>query len=219
MSEFLPPEPIDGGIPQQSIPKKSLVLPLLIVLSVVAIGGGYVYLNTIYPNLFKNAIKNTYETIIPASQNAAKDEQPTDIIPNPTLAATPTPTPKPKHSPYPLVPDSGTAGTFKVTHSSGGGPTITDIKIDPLNAKIGDTVIVTLNLTHPSEIKNITGSVRTDTKPLSFTFNKKERQNNTEVWIGKVTLTEPFLYTYVYSFESSDDQKHSTLDMGLRSEQ
>ncbi len=202
--------------------KKSLVLPLVLVLVCLIIGGGYYYLNTLYPTLFKETIKRTYQAIIPSSQEENTDvnteaQEQGNNLPNPSLS--PTPSPTPIHSPYPLIPDSGTAGTFKVNHSSNGGPTITNIKIDPLNAKLGDTVTITLNLTHPNEIKDINGSVKTDTKPLNFTFTKKERQNTNEVWNGQLTLTEPFLYTYIYTFNSSDGQKSSTLDMGLRSEQ
>lgn len=209
----------NNNLPTES--NKSLILPLSLVLIVLIIGGGYYYLNTLYPTLFKETIKRTYQAIIPSSKEENTDvnteaQEKNNNLPSPSLS--PTPSPTPKHSPYPLIPDSGTAGTFKVNHSSNGGPTITNIKIDPLNAKLGDTVTITLNLTHPTEIKDINGSVKTDSKPLYFAFTKKERQNTNEVWSGQLTLTEPFLYTYIYSFNSSDGQKSSTLDMGLRSE-
>lgn len=206
--------------------KKSLILPLSLLLVFLIIGGGYYYLNTLYPTLFKDTVKRTYQAIIPSSKEENTDintdgntDSNIDINANlPKSNALPSPSPTPRHSPYPLIPDSGTAGTFKVNHSSNGGPTITNIKIDPLNARLGDTVTITLNLTHPTEIKEVNGFVKTDTKPLNFTFTKKERQNTNEVWNGQLTLTEPFLYTYIYSFNSSDGQKSSTLDMGLRSE-
>lgn len=201
---------------------KSFVLPLVLVLIILIIGGGYYYLNTLYPTLFKETIKRTYQAIVPSYKEENTDvntetQEQNNNLPSPSLS--PTPSPTPKHSPYPLRPDQGTAGTYKVSHNSGGGPTITNIRIDPLNAKVGSTVTITLNLTHSSAIKNIDGSVQTDETPLNFNLNKKEQTETGEVWSGQVTLTKPFLYTYIYSFKATDGQNVSTLDMALRSDQ
>ncbi len=182
---------------------KSLVLPLSILLIVVSIGATYIYLKITYPALFEATISQIYDKIvIPTQKEAAKDQK----------IASPLPT----HSPYPLIPDTGTAGTFKVSHSSANGPKITNIIIDPLNATLNDEINITLTLSHPSAIKKVSANIETDSDPININFKKDSRVGNSESWSTTFQLTSPILYKYIYNFSASDDTNSSSLPMGLR---
>ena len=199
-------------------PRKSLIIPLSLTLVIVILAGSFLYLKSTYPEVFVNPVKTVYNTFVPPSHRAATDQL-TSTVDEPKngsqshLSSTPAPT----RSPYPLIPDKGRAGTYKVSHNSFGGPTITSIQIDPLNIKIGEIVEVTLVLTHPTEIKNISASITTDISNQNIQFTKKERNENVEIWVGKIKLEKPVLYKYIYKFSASDGQKSSTLEMALRS--
>lgn len=204
------------------IPKKqprSLVVPLVLIFFGVALVGGYIYLKTTYPAVFANPFENIYNAIVPVNRRAAVDQLPmptgqSQISSYPLQIASPKPSPT--HSPYPLIPDTGRTGTFKVSHGSGSGPTITNLSIDPLDAKVGDTVKVTLTLTHPTPVKSIKSKITTDKTPINTAFTLVSRIENTELWQAEFKLDQPFLYNYVYHFDLSDGINNSQLDVALR---
>jgi hypothetical protein len=201
MEELLPPSEINQveDLPQ---PPRSYLPILIVVLVGVILGSSYLYLQATYPAVFASPIKHIYNAINPESRRAASTEA--------------TPLPSPTRSPYPLIPDQGSAGTYKVSHVTPSGPKITNVTIDPLDAKVGDTTTVTLTLTHPSNIQKIAATVDTDTKPLTLSFTQQSRTDTTEIWQTKFKLTNLILYTYIYHFEASDGTNTSQLSMALR---
>lgn len=206
MSEFLPPEPIDGGTPQQPPPQKSLVLPLVLVLSGVIIGSGYLYLKTTYPALFSDPLQRIYETIVPYNRRAVSD-------------ATEESTPKialPSRSPYPLFPDDGTAGTFKVSQGKHDGPTFNEVRIDPLDAKIEQDLSISITLTSPTNISSVAGTLYTDTGKISIVFQRVSRNNNIEKWKSNFKLTQSVLYTYKLNLVANDGNSTSNISMAPR---
>ena len=206
MSEFLPPEPIDGGIPQQSPPQKSLVLPLLIVLSGVALGGGYLYLDTTYPNLFRDTV-DKITTVIPGYNRQAATTTETQKL-----------TTLPTRSPYPLLPDDGTAGTFKVSQGEHDGPPFTEIRIAPLDASIAQDVTITVSLASPIKVTSVAGTLYTDTGKISLVFQRASQSKDVEKWKTSFTLTQSVLYTYKLNLAASDGASISRIDMAIRNQ-
>lgn len=198
----------------ESQPHRSLILPLTLVLVGVVLGSAFLYLNTTYPELFKKSLETAYNTIVPPGRQAASDEQTTTA--EPQIANITAPTPAPTRSPYPLIPDKGSAGTYKVSHNAGSGPTITNIEIDPLDAKQGDNVKISITTTHTTPITSISSQIKTDQDPINLTFRPKSNTDNTQVWETEFQLTRQISYTYIYHFDLSDGTHQSSLDMALR---
>lgn len=194
---------MDPTLPEESNPR-SLVLPLLAVLFGVSLGGGYLYLRSTYPTLFTDTAQKISE-IMPAIGNrqAATTSQPT-------------PTPLPTRSPYPLIPDDKTAGTFKVSQGTHDGPTFTDIRIDPLDAKVDQVMSITVDLNSPTNIMAVSGTLYTDMGKVPLSFQKISRNNVTEKWKTSFTLTQPVLYTYKLSLVANDGTSTSSIDMAPR---
>jgi len=192
----------------QDLQKKSktLLLPLSILLAVVSLSATFIYLKISYPELFRNTVSQIYDKVlVPTNKQAAKDQIDQLIV-----------SPIPTHSPYPLIPDTGAAGTFKVSHNAELGPKITNIIIDPLNATLNDEINITLTLSHPSAIKKVSANIETDSDPININFKKDSRVGNSESWSTTFQLTSPILYKYIYNFSASDDTNSSSLPMGLR---
>ena len=122
----------------------------------------------------------------------------------------------PKRSPFPLVPDQGSMGTFNINQSSKMEPKFINATIDPLNAKIGNEITIIVTLTKSSDIQSITGKVDTDVTPISFKFSKLSSQDKTETWQAKYKLDQPFDYKYVYHFVAKTSSSTNQLDMALR---
>jgi len=193
---------MDPSLPEE---KKtfSLVIPLLAVLFGISLGGGYLYLKTTYPNLFKDAFDKITEIVPQLKREAATTAE--------KLSS-----PLPTRSPYPLVPDDGTAGTFKISQGTHKGPTFTDLRIDPLDAKVGDQVTVTLGLSSSTTVISLTGALFTDSGKIDLPFQKTSRKNNSEKWVAQFELTQSILYTYKLNFLASDGSDTSNLSMAPR---
>lgn len=185
---------------------KSRTPYLLAILAIVLLSSTYYYLKIAYPTLFSSTNQKLTDALSRLTQNQAASDRSDSI---------PTNTPLP--SPYPLIPDQGTAGTFSVTHDSQKGPKITNIKIDPLAAEQNEKVTVELTLSHPNPVQSIIGTIQTDTTPITFKLSPASTTSLSQVWTGDLTLSEPFLYTYIYTFLASDGTHTSQLDMALRS--
>lgn len=181
-------------------PAKNHTLALSLILIGVILSALYYYIYVSYPFLF-TTIQTSFEK---SKSLLLKQPSPS---PNPSLA--------PSHSPYPLVPDAGTAGTYNVSQKSQGS-TITKISIDPLDARQGDTIKVQLTIKSRGSIEHVKAQVVTDEKPQSFKLTGKSITQNEEVWEGSYKLTSPILYKYIYTFEVKDSTNTTTLPMALR---
>lgn len=197
-------EVMDPTLPEEN-KSPSFVIPLLAVFFGVALGGGYLYLKTTYPNLFRDTF-DKITTVIPGYNRQAATST------NELQKSSPLPT----RSPYPLVPDDGTAGTFKISQGSHSGPTFTDLRIDPLDAKVGDKVTITLGITSTTPTSSLSGALFTDTGKIDLPFQKISRKNDTEKWVASFELTQPVLYTYKLNFLANDGTNTSNMTMAPR---
>lgn len=155
------------------------------------------YLHTSYPQLFTN-LRSQIRGVFPTPQ--------------------PSSTPLPTRSPYPLIPDKGTAGTFNISQSHKVGPIFTTAIIDPLSANSGDKVNLTLTIKSDQTIKSLTGNVLTDKNPIKIKLSFNSRTDNTETWTGIYNLTAPVLYNYVLQFDASDGTTEIHYELPLRTD-
>lgn len=127
--------------------------------------------------------------------------------------------PSPTHSPYPLVPDQGTAGTYKISQSNKNGPLFTAAIIDPLNATPSDNISITFTLKSEHPILSVSGKIITDHNPINISLHQKSRSNNLEVWSTNFLLDEPNYYEYIFEMIAIDEQNQSTkYSLPLRTE-
>lgn len=180
---------------------RSHTLILTIILIGTALTAAYYYLYTTYPSLFSENIARVYNSVVPTQT---------------TYLASPLPSPT--RSPSPLLPDSGTAGTFQVSHQSPGGPTLTQVVIDPLDPNLGDLVTVKLSLSHPQSIDSVKAILETDDKPHRLTFDRESRTQSTEIWTTTFKLKSNIKYHYLFRFEASSDEQKTLAPMALRNQ-
>jgi len=176
---------------------KKLTLPLTILLVISVIFSLYYYLDY-----------NGYLSLLtepPSSQ----------IKVSPSISASPSPT-LPARSPYPLIPDSGTAGTYNVSQPLQPGPEFTHITIDPIDAQLNQTVTVTVTLNHAESITSVRATIETDQKPLNLNLNFISQNGTSQTWQGAIVLSEPILYKYVYHFTAISSSGVTELPMALR---
>ncbi len=196
MEEILPSESDQLQLPIKK--PRSLVLPLTLLLLGVSLGSGYLYLETTYPALFKQI----YERIIPPRQAAS--------------TTAPASSPEPTRSPYPVLPDAGTAGTFKISQGTHTGPTFTDLMIDPLDAKVGDQMTISIQLTSPTPVISVTAKLLTDGGIVDLTFQKISRDGETEKWRSTFDLTQSVLYNYKLTLYAQHGETTSQVSMAIR---
>ena len=182
---------------------RSFVVPLVVVLLGVSLGGAYLYLKTSYPNLFRDVAKKVSYYIPFKNNQAAKTSEPTPI-------------PLPTRSPTPVIPDDGTAGTFKVSQSNHKEPSFTDVRIDPLDAKVGDKLKISVKLISSTPANTIVGNLKTDIGMQQLIFKKISRSSTTESWETEITLKQPVLYNYILHIEGSTTDQSNSFDMALR---
>lgn len=126
------------------------------------------------------------------------------------------PSPIPSRSPYPLIPDSGTAGTYNISQPPQPGPEFTHITIDPLDAKLNEPVILTAVLNHSESVDYVKSTIETDQHPLSFNLEFVSQSGTSQTWRGEFILSEPILYKYIYHLEAKSMSGTTSLPMALR---
>ncbi len=127
--------------------------------------------------------------------------------------------PIPTRSPYPLVPDQGSAGTFKISQSQKSGPIFTSAIIDPLDAKLQEKVTIVFTLKSTQPLESITGKIKTDHNPITIILSPQSRKDDIEMWSTSFTLSEPNLYDYIIELKAKDQYNQVTsYSLPLRSD-
>lgn len=188
-----------ANLPQNQT--RSHTLLLTIILIGTALTATYYYLYITYPSLFSKNLTKIYNSITPNQTSSLNS-----------------PLPSPTRSPSPLLPDSGTAGTFRVNHQSPDGPTLTQVIIDPLDPNLGDLVTVKLTLSHPQSIDSVKAILETDDQPQPLSFDRDSRTLDTETWISTFTLKSNVKYHYLFRFEAKSGTQKTIAPMALRNQ-
>lgn len=178
---------------------------LVVILLLSIFGALYYFLSQEYPALFK----------LPASITLEKKPETKDldssVTTNPLTGES-----SAQKTPTPLIPDQGTAGTFAVSSGDKTDPQMTNVEIDPLDAKNGDNLKIKVTLTSAAEVKSFKGWVKSDTSVQEISFTRSSRSGITEVWTGSITLNSSVDYTYIITLEGSDGRNTRTLPLGIR---
>lgn len=132
------------------------------------------------------------------------------------------PSPKPQiplnsPPPQPLVPDTGTAGTYTISVSAKTGPIFTTLSIDPLTDELKKDITVKVNLKSSKPIQSITANVQSDTSSVPLKLKLVTRDGENETWEGKYQLQDSANYTYILNFEAKDDNGTNKYSLPLRS--
>lgn len=112
--------------------------------------------------------------------------------------AKPTPTPTP--TPTKLNPDNGMKGTYNVSANQKGGPRITQVVFDPLNAQKGQPLTLTVTITNESPVQQVTGKLAMDNTTQNLSFTRSTKIDTNEVWQTTISaLPDSVLYTYIFN--------------------
>jgi len=110
----------------------------------------------------------------------------------PTMKPTPTPTPSK------LLPDKEGKGSYNVSTSQATGPRVTRVVFDPLDAKKGQPLTITVTITNDIPVQKVTSIFVTDNSKEYPVFNFVSRTDTTEIW--KTTFSPlPDSVNYMYS--------------------
>lgn len=183
--------------------KSSTTIILTIILIGTMISSLYYYIYLKHPYLFKN---------IPSFIGSPSPS----ITPQPTTATNSLSRYVP--TPHPLVPNLGTAGTYRISQGRHVGPTFTNASIDPLTDQPDSNITITLSLTSPTPIQTVFGSITTDSAPLTVKFNLSNRENNQETWVGSYLLTTTVLNKYILNLSAQNSSGTSTINLAIRNQ-
>lgn len=110
----------------------------------------------------------------------------------PTTKPTPTPTPAK------LLPDKEGKGTYNVSTSQAAGPRVTRVVFNPLEAKKGQPLTITVTVVNDVPVQKVTSVFVTDNSKEYPVFTFVSRTDTTEVW--QTTFTQlPESVDYMYS--------------------
>lgn len=136
----------------------------------------------------------------------------------PKATAKPVAASTPKPTPAPLKPDNGLKGTYQVGMGSHDGPTVSQVVFDPLDAKKGQTLNITIKTSFTSAVSSVTAVLTEDSSTQDITFNLSSGTNLDGVWSGSVTLNDSVDYKYILTITSkSSNGKSSTVTVAPRS--
>lgn len=114
------------------------------------------------------------------------------------------PTPKPTPTPIKLTPDNGTKGTYNV--SSGKmtkGPLFSQIVFDPLDARKGSPLTISVKITNDTPVQTVTGSLQMDNTIVQLSFNKTSETGKTSIWETTLSpLPDTVWYMYVLTVQA-----------------
>lgn len=137
-----------------------------------------------------------------------------------TPAAKPSPSPSPAPTPSPtpttLIPDEGSKGNYNLSQSKRSGPTISQVSFDPLDAKQGQTLTITLKVKNNPPAQAITGTLQTDTSTEKLTFTKT-KATNVEIWQAQLKLPATVLYKYILTVNAKSATGNSQIIVAPRS--
>lgn len=136
------------------------------------------------------------------------------------IAKSPTPKPKatPTPTPIPLIPDNGVKGTYQVGMGAHDGPTITQVIFDPLDAKKGQTLNLTVKASFTSAISTLTGTLTTDHGAVDINFTQSSGSATDGMWSGSVTLQDTVDYKYILTLTAkASNGKSSSVTVAPRS--
>jgi hypothetical protein len=177
---------------------------ILILVFIVAVLSGAFYL--------------TYKSIITTPELPPPDAPPgISMTPPASSVIPPTTTETPPPKIYPLIPDSGTAGTYNVSQGPHSGPTFRRVIFDPLDIKKDQELKITVILESNSGANSLTGVFQMDNSSTNVTFQRLSRQGTTETWEVKFTLTDSVDYKYILRLTSNDSGGTSTMGVAPRS--
>jgi len=129
-----------------------------------------------------------------------------------------TPTPVPTRSPYPLIPDKGTAGTFKISQSHKVGPIFTNVIIDPFVPQLEHDIKINVTIKSELELTGLEAKITGDKDPIPLEMTKVSRINDIETWSSTFKLTQPVDYTYIFNFTANDGTNNIIFDLPLRTD-
>lgn len=113
-----------------------------------------------------------------------------------------TPSPTPRPTPIPLIPDSGTKGTYQVSQGKHQGPTFTQVIFDPLNVQKGQILEIQVTTKADIPAEKIIGTLQTDNFQIDLSFEKVTEDGNSETWQTSFKLTDTVFYKYILTLSA-----------------
>lgn len=150
--------------------------------------------------------------------NIPLGESPLPVASPLPASKTPVPsTPTPKPTIYPLIPDSGSAGTYNVSQGAHSGPSVTRVVFDPLDVKKGQELKVTVTLQSASGASNVSAVFTMDSSSTNLNFQKVSSSGGNETWEVKFTLTDSVNYKYILNLTAKDASGTNNITVAPRS--
>lgn len=127
----------------------------------------------------------------------------------PGTKTTSVPTMKPTPTPLPdkLLSDKDGTGTYNVSSSQTTGPKVTKIVFNPLDAKKGQPLTITVTVINEVPVQKVTGTLITDTSKEYPTFTFVSRTDKTEIWkttFSPLPTSVDYMYSLTITAESSN---------------
>lgn len=156
---------------QEKKPSTFTIILLLILVGII-LGGTFLYLNTTYPNLFKESLNNFNAQIATKPESQSTLQTPPPIITNPT----------PSINKIPIELPTGPQ-TYTFSHGDQvKGPKISKIIFDPLSIQPGETQTITLFATYHVDITKVSIEMLTDNKVNQLELTRISGNNLDGSW-------------------------------------
>lgn len=132
-----------------------------------------------------------------------KRQLPLPLTPPTVTLNPPTKTP----TPQPIIPIASGKQIYNVSRGSGSsGPAITQVTLDPLDPKIGETQVVSVKIEHKVPVQSVSVTIRGDTSQFPYNLTLKEGTPTSAVWEGSWVVD----YTYDYDYQAVVEAKDAT---------